>query len=66
MSEIKKTTVCVQGMHCASCDILVKNKFKEVSNVQEVKANHKTQEVEILYTGHLVKAELENRINEIG
>ena len=66
MSEIKKTTVCVQGMHCASCDILVKNKFKEVSNVQEVKANHKTQEVEILYTGHLDKAELENRINEFG
>lgn len=66
MSQLKKATVCVQGMHCASCDILVKNKFNELENIKEVTANHKTQEVEIVYEGHLDKNELHNQIEEFG
>lgn len=66
MSNLKKTTVCVQGMHCASCDILVKNKFQEVENIQAVKADHATQQVEITYSGNLDKTQLNEKISEFG
>lgn len=66
MSQLKKTTVCVQGMHCASCDILVKKQFQKIDNIQSVQANHNTQTAEITYTGHLDKEELNQRIAQFG
>lgn len=66
MSKLKKATICVQGMHCPSCDILVKNKFKEVTTIREVKPNHKKQEVEVIYTGILDKNELNAKIKKYG
>lgn len=66
MSKLKTTTVCVEGMHCPSCDILVKDKFQEVSNIKEVQANHQTQQAEITYTGTLNKAELDSKIQQFG
>jgi uncharacterized protein len=66
MSKLKKTTVCVQGMHCASCDILVKNQFQKIDNIQSVQADHHTQTAEITYTGDLNKAELNQKIAQFG
>lgn len=66
MSKLKKTTLYIQGMHCPSCDILIKDKFKEVVNIKEVKANHRTQEAEVCYVGTLDKNELNKQINEFG
>lgn len=58
--------VCVQGMHCASCDILVKNKLEEENNVIKVTADHITQEVEIEYNGELDKKDLQKKLSEYG
>lgn len=63
---MKKTTLYVKGMHCPSCDILVTDKFQEVDNVSLVKANHKTQQVEVCYRGTLDQDLLNSKINEYG
>ncbi len=66
MTKLKKTTLYIKGMHCPSCDILIKDKFQEVSNIKEVTANHHTQEAEVCYVGTLNKNELNKQINEFG
>lgn len=66
MSKVKKTTLHVKGMHCPSCDILIAEKFKEESNIKDIKPNHHTQKVEICYTGHLDKETLNKKIEKFG
>lgn len=66
MNRLKKTTLYVKGMHCPSCDILIQDKFKEVSNVKKVTANYRTQEAEVCYVGNLDKTKLNQKINEFG
>lgn len=66
MSKLKKTTVYIKGMHCPSCDVLIKDRFEEVSNVKSVKANHRTQEAEVTYTGTLNTQKLNQKINQFG
>ena len=62
----KKKTVYIQGMHCPSCDILVKDKFGECANVQQVKADYRTQKVEIVYSGKLDTNTLNEKISSYG
>lgn len=50
---MKKTTLKIKGMHCPSCNILVQDKFKTIKNIKQVKANFKTQTVDIHYKGSL-------------
>ena len=66
MSKLKKTTLYVKGMHCHSCDVLVKKKFSEVKNIKEVKPHFVNQSVEVLYTGNLDKELLNQKINQYG
>ena len=66
MSRLKKTTVYVKGMHCASCDLLVKRKFSEEGNIRDVCPNYQTQKVEITYTGTLTREALNKRIQQYG
>lgn len=66
MSKSKKITICVKGMHCSSCDLLVRSKFEEVENVKSVTADHTTQKVELEYEGELRKDRLQAQIAEYG
>lgn len=66
MSDIKKTTLHIKGMHCPSCDILVHDKFKEVRNVKEVKANFRNQKAEVYYEGTLDRHALGKKIAPYG
>ncbi|QQG44160.1 MAG: sulfite exporter TauE/SafE family protein [Candidatus Roizmanbacteria bacterium] len=66
MTDIKKTTVHIKGMHCPSCDILIQDKFAEVDNVKKVKANFRTQKTEVYYTGHLNHHTLNRKIIQYG
>lgn len=65
-NTVNKTTLYIKGMHCPSCDILVKDRFKECANVTEVKANHKNQTAEISYTGQLNTELLNKKIQPYG
>jgi copper chaperone CopZ/cytochrome c biogenesis protein CcdA len=64
--DVKKKTVYVKGMHCPSCDILVKDSLGECANISAVKADYKTQKVEITYSGNLNKEELNKKISQYG
>lgn len=65
MVKIKKTTIYVQGMHCPSCDILIKDKIGELGNVKEVKADFKTQKAEICYIGSFGKNQIDEANKKI-
>lgn len=62
----KKTTLSIEGMHCPSCDILVKDKLSQCKNIKSVQANHRTQQAEIEYTGELNEQILNESIAEFG
>jgi cation transport ATPase len=53
-------------MHCASCDILVKDKCNEVKNVEKVEADYHTATAKITYTGELDTDALNKKIREYG
>lgn len=53
-------------MHCASCDLLVREKFEELKNVTSVQADHVTQQVVIEHEGELDTAQLQKQIGSYG
>ncbi len=66
MVKLKKTTLYVKGMHCASCEILISDKFKEEGNVREVCPHFASQKVEVKYVGHLDREKLNQKISSFG
>lgn len=48
---MKKHTFYVKGMHCASCEVLIENKLKELKNIKSVSASTAKGEVTIEYFG---------------
>lgn len=66
MSKIKKTTLCIDGMHCASCNILIEDELKKEKNIHDVKADFSKQKAEITYTGQLNHESLNKHINPYG
>lgn len=66
MPHLKKTTLYIKGMHCPSCEILMEDKFKEAKNINEVKADFRTQKVEVSYTGKIHKDLLNSKIKPYG
>jgi len=49
MSEIKKISLPVKGMHCRSCEMLIENKIKELPGVKRVTVDYKRNLAEIYY-----------------
>jgi len=66
MPKIKKATLCIKGMHCPSCEVLMEDKFKEASNIKEVKADFRTQKVEVHYEGKIHTDILNSKIQPFG
>ena len=38
--NLKKMNIKINGMHCASCEVLIERKFKKVAGVEKVTVNH--------------------------
>ena len=53
-------------MHCPSCEILITDKFKEMTNVTEVKSDFKKQEAEVYFSGHLDQDIINKKIQPFG
>jgi sulfite exporter TauE/SafE/copper chaperone CopZ len=66
MAKLKKCTLYIKGMHCPSCEILVTDKFKEMSNVVSVKSNFQKQEAEVYFSGHLDQEVVNKKIQSFG
>lgn len=52
-SHFKTTTLRISGMHCASCDILIKAKIQNLSHVKEVIPDYRKKIVTIKHQGTL-------------
>ena len=61
-----KTILKVKGMHCEGCENRIKNVIASVENVEEVKADHETKEVEIKSTETLDLNEIKEKIEDLG
>lgn len=48
MNKLKKIILRINGMHCASCEVLIERKFKKVAGVEKVSVNHANGKAEIL------------------
>ncbi len=46
---MKELELSVQGMSCEGCEKRIQNVLSELPNVKSVKANHKTEKVNIVF-----------------
>ncbi|MEM4245230.1 MAG: heavy-metal-associated domain-containing protein [Candidatus Nanoarchaeia archaeon] len=44
-----KTKIEVEGMHCKSCEMLLKDSLEEIKGVKKAKANRMKKEIEVEY-----------------
>jgi len=49
MSDLKKFTIPIKGLHCRSCEILVENQLKEIEGISKVLINYRQGQAEIFY-----------------
>jgi len=63
MDEIK---LKVEGMHCGSCEALVKDDVGEIAGVKKVDASHKEGLVKIQYEGKIDLDKVKKAITELG
>lgn len=66
MAKLNKKTLYIKGMHCPSCEVLITDKFKEMSNVSVVRSNFKKQEAEVYFSGHLDQEAVNKKIQSFG
>ncbi len=59
---LKKITFFVQGMHCASCEILIEKKLLSLKNIQFVDAHLAKNQVDISYSVNQPSIEFLNKI----
>ncbi|MCR4276934.1 MAG: sulfite exporter TauE/SafE family protein [Candidatus Roizmanbacteria bacterium] len=66
MAKLNKKTLYIKGMHCPSCEVLITDKFKEMSNVSVVRPSFQKQEAEVYFTGHLDQEAVNKKIQSFG
>jgi sulfite exporter TauE/SafE/copper chaperone CopZ len=66
MKALATVTANVTCMHCASCDVTVERRLKQVPGVRRVKANYRRGTAEITYVGLLDIAALQHALADDG
>lgn len=67
LSLFMKTTIKIKGMHCASCETLIKEGIEELPGIKSVKVSRKTNTSEIEYDENKVSIEkIKSRIKKEG
>ncbi len=64
--RITSTTIRIEGMHCPSCDILVKTQLETVAGIVDVVPNHKKNLVTIRHTHPLSLKQINAVLCEYG
>lgn len=54
---MQKIKLNVEGMHCQSCEILIRDSLKGVGGVRDAKVNHKSGIVEVEFDDSKVRKE---------
>ena len=64
---MKKITLNVKGMHCKSCETLLKDEFSELQGVGKTEVDSKTGKVSVEYDETKVKLDMiKAKIKELG
>ena len=63
---MSKTKLHVDGMHCASCEMLLEKELRKIKGVYRCHASHKKGEVDIEYKGDLLQREIQKAVNRCG
>ena len=64
--SVQKTTIHISGMHCASCDLLVKMKLKEMKNIIDVVPDFEKKQAVITHKDNLSLTEVNSVLCEYG
>ena len=56
----------VSGMHCSSCEILIKDSVEEIPNAKIVSINHKSGETVVEYDSTETLEKIKNAIKDEG
>jgi uncharacterized protein len=62
----KKLEITIQGMHCASCEVMIERKFKKVAGVESVSVDHARGKAHLTCTQSPNMQALQNSITEHG
>ncbi len=63
---MNKTTVCIKGMHCRSCEILLEDELSKIKGVHQTVVRQKTGTAEIWHEGELNQDRIKNVISNAG
>jgi len=63
-SSYRKMQVVVQGMHCASCEVLIERKFSKIEGVESVRANLSSGMAEVTHGGSLTVSQLQTALQD--
>lgn len=63
---MKKTIIPIRGMHCHSCEILIRDELTQIKNIQKVNISHKTGKATIYSNNDLDSNELTKAIKKSG
>jgi len=66
MTELKKESYHISGMHCRSCEILVEDNLSRVAGVKKANVNYKKGVAEVYYDQKPAHAEVEKAIRNAG
>ena len=64
--SLKILKLKIDGMHCASCEVLIERKFKKVSGVEKVSVNYASGKAEIICSSYPNLHELNNLVKSDG
>ncbi len=66
MSKKTSTQLCICGMHCRSCELLVEDELAQVSGVESIKIDYRTGRASVIHTGSVSLNLLEKAVQKAG
>lgn len=63
---MKKKTIPIRGMHCASCEVLIGEELKKIPHIVSVSVNQKKGKADISYTHDVSHEAIQHAIQEAG
>lgn len=63
---MKKKTIPIRGMHCASCEVLIGEELKKIPEITSASVNHRKGKAEITYTHDVSDAAIAYAVREAG
>lgn len=63
---MNKQTICIKGMHCHSCELLVESELLKLPHVEKARVSQAKGTAEITYSGSLDEKAVENAVQKAG